>query len=84
VSNPLVYAAGDCAGSGGPPLTPVAGYEGRIVSANLLDGAGATPDYAVIPSVVFTLPPLATVGLTERGARAAGFRFSVKHGDSSS
>jgi hypothetical protein len=33
VSNPLVYAAGDCADTDGPALTPVAGYEGRIVAA---------------------------------------------------
>src|SRR5262249_52005844 len=38
VSNPAVYAAGDAAASGGPPLTPVAGYEGQIVADNLLEG----------------------------------------------
>src|SRR5262249_52764703 len=38
VSNPLVYAAGDSAATDGPALTPVAGYEGRIVAANLLEG----------------------------------------------
>src|SRR5439155_888089 len=37
VSNPMVYAAGDCAATDGPALTPVAGYEGRIVAANLLE-----------------------------------------------
>jgi glutathione reductase (NADPH) len=84
VSNPLVYAAGDCADSGGPPLTPVAGYEGRIVSANLVDAAGVAPDYSVVPSVVFTLPPLAAVGLTEARARAAGLRVRVNRGDTSS
>jgi glutathione reductase (NADPH) len=30
VSNSVVYAAGDAAGSAGAPLTPVATYEGRI------------------------------------------------------
>ncbi|HET7213649.1 MAG TPA: NAD(P)/FAD-dependent oxidoreductase, partial [Terriglobia bacterium] len=38
VSQPNVYAAGDAAASGGPPLTPVASYEGNIVAANLLEG----------------------------------------------
>jgi glutathione reductase (NADPH) len=84
VSNPLVYAAGDCADTGGPPLTPVAGYEGRIVAANLFDRAGLTADYSVVPSVVFTLPPLAAVGVTEAQARAAGRRFSVNGGDTAS
>jgi glutathione reductase (NADPH) len=83
-SNPLVYAAGDCADTGGPPLTPIAGYEGRIVAANLLDEAGASADYSVVPSVVFTLPPLAAIGLTEARAQAAGLRYSVRRGDTSS
>jgi glutathione reductase (NADPH) len=82
VSNPAVYAAGDAAASG-PPLTPVAGYEGRIVAANLLNGNHATADYTAVPSVVFTVPPLASVGLQESAARAQGRRFSVKHGDAS-
>ena len=34
VSIPAVYAAGDAAASGGPPLAPVASYEGLIVAAN--------------------------------------------------
>ena len=38
VSNPMVYAAGDVAASGGAPLTPVASYEGNIVSTNILNG----------------------------------------------
>jgi glutathione reductase (NADPH) len=77
VSNPAVYAAGDAAASGGPPLTPVAGYEGRIVAANLLDGNKTTADYKGIPSVAFTVPPLATVGLQEATARQEGLRFRV-------
>jgi glutathione reductase (NADPH) len=62
----------------------VAGYEGRIVAANLLDGNHARPDYAGIPSVVFTIPPLARVGLSEDEARAAGLRFKIRHEDTSS
>ena len=83
VSNVKIYAAGDCAATEGPPLTPVAGYEGRIVAANLLQGNHAIPDYAAIPSVVFTIPPLARVGLTEDEARAAGLRVAVRHQDTS-
>jgi glutathione reductase (NADPH) len=84
VSNPLVYAAGDCAATEGPALTPVAGYEGRIVAANLLEGNHATPNYEVVPSVVFTLPPLASVGLREDEARANGLSFVEHHEDTSS
>jgi glutathione reductase (NADPH) len=83
ISNPRVYAAGDCADSGGPPLTPVAGYEGRIVAANLLEGNHTTTDYTAVPSVVFTIPPLARVGLGEEEARGHGLRFTTRHEDTS-
>lgn len=78
VSNPCVYAAGDAAASGGPPLTPVAGYEGAIVAANLLEGNHQKPDYLGIPTVVFTVPPLASAGLGEEEARGQGLKFRVK------
>jgi glutathione reductase (NADPH) len=78
VSNPAVYAAGDAAASGGPPLTPVAGYEGVIVAANLLKGNHQKPSYLGIPTVVFTIPPLAAVGLSESEARKRGLQFRVK------
>jgi glutathione reductase (NADPH) len=85
VSNPAVYAAGDAAASGAPRLTPVAGYDGRVVAANLLDEKNRqAPDYAVVPSVVFTIPPLASVGLLERIARHRGLAFDVHHGDTAS
>ncbi len=77
VSNPSIYAAGDCAASGGAPLTPVAGYEGGIVAANLLKGNTVKIERFAVPSVVFTLPPLATVGLSENAARQQGLRFRV-------
>src|SRR5262245_28291548 len=79
VSNGSVYAAGDAAANGGPRLTPVAGYDGRIVAANVLKGNHATHDYSVVPSVVFTIPPLASVGLHERAARERGLRFTIHH-----
>jgi glutathione reductase (NADPH) len=83
VSNPAVYAAGDAAAAG-PPLTPVAGYEGRLVAANLLEGNHVTADYTVVPSVVFTVPPLASVGLHERTARERGLRFTTYHENTAS
>ncbi|MBK5204252.1 MAG: NAD(P)/FAD-dependent oxidoreductase [Polaromonas sp.] len=77
-TNPAVYAAGDAAG--GPlPLTPVAALEAHAVVANLLENKGAAVDYTGIPSAVFTLPPLARVGLLEAEAKAQGLRFRVKH-----
>jgi glutathione reductase (NADPH) len=79
VSNPAVFAAGDAAASGGPPLTPVAGYEGEIVAANLLEGNHRKPNYLAVPTVVFTVPPLTAVGLLEQTAREQGLRFRTNH-----
>ncbi|HKT10330.1 MAG TPA: NAD(P)/FAD-dependent oxidoreductase [Terriglobia bacterium] len=83
VSQPNVYAAGDAAASGGLPLTPVASYEGNIVAANLLEGNHIKPDYRGIPTVAFTTPPVASVGLSEKAAREHGLKFKVNHADTS-
>ena len=77
-SIPSVYAAGDASASEGPPLAPVASYEGQIVATNLLKGNHETPNYLGIPSVAFTIPQLAAVGLSERGAHEQNFKFRVK------
>src|SRR6266852_4945885 len=84
VSNPAVYAAGDAAASAGPPLTPVATYEGKIAAENLLEGNHRKPNYDGIPTVVFTVPQLASVGLQEGAARDRGFAFRVNQEDTSS
>jgi glutathione reductase (NADPH) len=78
VSIPAVYAAGDAAASGGAPLAPVASYEGLIVAANLLKGNYQRPNYLGIPSVVFTVPPLAAVGLSECEASEQNLKFRVQ------
>ncbi|HBP87642.1 MAG TPA: NAD(P)/FAD-dependent oxidoreductase [Nitrospirales bacterium] len=76
ISNPNIYAAGDATlNAGGLPLTPVASYEGEIVASNLLNGNNRQPDYLGVPSVVFTIPPLASVGLSEQRAREEGLKF---------
>lgn len=70
-SNPAVWVAGDALVHSAQ-LSPIATYEGRIVGHNIVHGPEKTPDYAVIPSAVYTVPALSTVGLTEREADAAG------------
>lgn len=77
VSNPAVYAAGDAA-QVGPPLTPVSSHDAKVVAANLLNGNQSRPNYAGVPSVAFTLPPIASVGLSEAQAREAGLAFQLK------
>ena len=55
------------------------------MAANLLDEQKRqTPDYAVVPSVVFTVPPLASVGLLERDAQRRGLAFDVHQGNTAS
>jgi glutathione reductase (NADPH) len=82
VSNPSVYAAGDAAASG-PPLTPKAAHDAEVVSTNLLEGNKRKPNYDAMPSVVFTVPPLAAAGLTEDAARAKGLKYSARWQDTS-
>lgn len=77
VSNPAVYAAGDAAAKG-PPLTPVAAHDGRVAAENMLNGNRRTPDYRGVPSVAFTIPPIAAVGLGEEQARKQGLEFRVQ------
>jgi glutathione reductase (NADPH) len=74
ISNPAVYAAGDAA-QVGPPLTPVSSQDGIVVSANILSGNHQTPNYNGVPSVAFTIPPIAAVGRTEAQAKKNGLRF---------
>lgn len=83
VSNPKIYAAGDAAASLGLNLTPVAVMEGHAVAANIIRGNSKKPDYAEMPSAVFTLPTLAAVGMTEKQARASGVEYKIKSGSAS-
>jgi len=70
-SNPGVYVCGDAVATT-PQLSPIATYEGRIVGRNIADGPLHVPDYASIPSCVFTVPALASVGLTQAAAEDKG------------
>jgi glutathione reductase (NADPH) len=79
-SNPAVHVCGDALPDS-PQLSPVATYEGRIVGLNIAEDARHEPDYASIPSAVYTVPALASVGLTEEAATAKGLRPKVKTSD---
>lgn len=84
VSNPAVYAAGDVAANMGLPLTPVASYDGAVVANNLIKGNTLKSNYNGLPSVVFTIPPLVSVGMQEKEAKDQGLRFKTKYEDTSS
>jgi glutathione reductase (NADPH) len=47
------------------------------VAANILEGNRHRPDYRGVPSVAFTLPPIAAVGLSEGAARQQAARLRV-------
>lgn len=82
ISNPKVYAIGDCADT---PymLAPVADKEGQTVAKNIEHGNSHIVDYRGIPSAVFTIPSLGTVGLTEEKAQQQEENFRVNHGETS-
>lgn len=76
-SNPDVYIAGDALWSSAQ-LSPVATYEGRLVGENIVNGDSRTPEYGHMPAGVYTVPALASVGLTEAEATDKGLSFAVK------
>jgi glutathione reductase (NADPH) len=79
-SNPAVYVCGDAVAKTAQ-LSPIATYEGRTVGRNIVDGPKHTPDYTGIPSCVFTVPALASVGLTQASAEATGSDLHVAVND---
>jgi glutathione reductase (NADPH) len=82
-TNPAVYAAGDSANSPGMPLTPVAVIEGKVAASNMLTATTTVPNYAGIPTAVFTIPELTRVGMLEQEARDRGIEVDVRYHDTS-
>jgi glutathione reductase (NADPH) len=71
-----IYALGDITGKA--PLTPVAIAAGRRLAERLFNGKPLLRlDYDNIPSVVFTHPPIGTVGITEAEARERHDKVTV-------
>lgn len=58
-------------------------YVHYVVAANVLEGNHRKPNYAGSTSVVFTVPTLASVGLTVEAAHVKGLQFHI-HGDETS
>ncbi len=78
-TNKNVYACGDVSASGSLPLTPVSSQESRVVSINIRKGNSEKMDFPPVPSVVFTLPQLASIGLTEQKAKDKGYDIVVEY-----
>jgi mercury(II) reductase len=65
-----IYAAGDVTGR--DQFVYMAAYGAKLAAKNALNGDGLRYDNSAMPAIVFTDPQVASVGLTEAAARAAG------------
>lgn len=75
---PGIYCVGDIM-EGGIELTPVAVKAGRQLSERLFNGkTNAKMDYDLVPTVVFSHPPIGTIGLTEQEAQAKYGQDNIK------
>jgi pyruvate/2-oxoglutarate dehydrogenase complex dihydrolipoamide dehydrogenase (E3) component len=70
-----IYAAGDVTGAF--QFTHAAGYEGGIVVSNAIFHLPRRADYAFLPWCTYTDPELASIGMNEKAAKAAGIDYSV-------
>ncbi|HNP15762.1 MAG TPA: NAD(P)/FAD-dependent oxidoreductase [Terrimesophilobacter sp.] len=80
-TNPAVWAAGDSADTAGMPLTPVAVSEAKVAASNMINGTTLIPDYAGIPTAVFTIPELVRVGMLEAEAIEQGIELKIRYSD---
>lgn len=82
ISNPAVYAVGDAADT--PfQLATTADMEAEVAADNIMNGNRVEADYTGVASVVFTQPPLASVGMDEKMAEEKKLKFRVNTGDMS-
>lgn len=70
-----VYAVGDVTGR--DQFVYMAAYGAKLAAKNALNGDSLRYDNSAMPSVVFTDPQMASVGLTEAAARIAGHEVRV-------
>ena len=70
-----ILAAGDVTGE--YQFTHAAGYEGGIVLSNAIIHLPRRVDYTFLPWCTYTDPELASIGMNEKAAMAAGIRYSV-------
>ncbi len=71
---PHIFAVGDVVGQ--PMLAHKASHEGELV-AEIIHGKNAINDARTIPNVVFTEPEIASAGMGEEEAKAAGHKVRV-------
>ncbi|MCP9235596.1 NAD(P)/FAD-dependent oxidoreductase [Lewinella sp. JB7] len=82
---PHVYAVGDCTDNG-LPLSPVASYDATVLSEILFEGSDRKVEYYPLPTVAFSLPGMAAVGMTAdeaQKARKEGRKIAERFADAS-
>ncbi|MGD0909796.1 MAG: mercuric reductase [Candidatus Acidiferrales bacterium] len=72
---PGIWAIGDV--KGGPAFTHISYNDFQILDANLTQGKNLTIENRIVPYCVFTDPQLGGVGMTEKEARAAGYKLKI-------
>ena len=70
-----IYAVGDVTARA--ELTPVAIREGAAFAETVFNDNSLAVDHSIIPTAVFSQPPIGTVGLGEEAAREAGHEIDV-------
>ena len=72
---PNIYAIGDVTGR--IQLAHVASHEGIIAVHNILEGKAEKAQYKAVPNCVYTVPEVASVGLTEEQAKTQGYDVKI-------
>jgi NAD(P) transhydrogenase len=74
---PHIYAAGDVIGP--PALASAAYQQGSFVGQSILDPSTPPPRLDLIPSGIYTIPEISSVGQSERELQAAGVPYEIGH-----
>ena len=72
---PGVWALGDV--KGGPAFTHISYNDYQIVWGNLIEGKNLSIENRIVPYSLFTDPELGSAGLTEKEARAKGYKLKI-------
>jgi pyruvate/2-oxoglutarate dehydrogenase complex dihydrolipoamide dehydrogenase (E3) component len=70
-----IYGSGDVTGT--YQFTHAAGYEGSIVVSNAIFHLPRKVDYTYLPWCTYTHPELASIGMNEKRAKAAGIEYDI-------
>lgn len=76
-SNPDIYAVGDIIGF--PALASAAYMQGRAAASAIIDGSGRRLEVRDIPTGIYTIPEISSIGATERQLTEQQVPYEVGH-----